>query len=263
MNNNYGLVYPSQDEFYNVDVTNNNFSKLADSIDMVKAGTSKSAVIVSAHNSVNPLRANADYICGTGDCLSVFTKALEKVNEGGEILFLDGDYYLKERFYINKSVTLRGMGGSHTRINKHTDSTDSVLFNLSKNIKVQDIGFYSHECATDSHGIYVGCNEAVIDSCRFKMTQVLRADVYTNIYLSNLGGHIRISNCVFDKYNDERYNIYADGRWDGVIYANYCINSSSGRIMDVRVNLHTPESYDEISFGIQKSKIYVNGVLKG
>ncbi len=263
MNNNYGLIYPSQDSFYNVDVTNSNFSKLADGIDAARSGGSKSSVIVAAYNSNDPLKEYADFKCGTGDCIPVLNSALEKVQEGGELLLLDGDYYIKTCILVEKSISIRGMGGKHTRINKHEDSSDNVMLYLrAGGVRVEKIGIYSNECASDSHGIFVVGSESVIDSCRFKMSEVLGYNVYTNIYLSNIGGHVRISNCIFDKYKDERYNILGEGMWYGVINGNYCINSESGKPMDVRINLYNQESYENMSVGAQRSQIFVNGNLR-
>ncbi len=263
MNYNYGLVYPSQDSFYNVDVTNNNFSRLADGIDAAKSGGAKSAVVVAAYNSKNPLKANADFTCGTGDCIPTLNSALEKVNEGGEILLLDGDYYIKTRLMVEKSVTIRGMGGNHSRINKHDDSTDIIMLYLSaRNVNLKDIGIYTDSNASGSHGIFVVGSGSVIEGCRFKMNEIVGYDVYTNVYLSNLGGHVRINGCVFEKYNDDRYNILSDGNWSGVVYGNYCINTESEKQMDVKINLNSNESWQNMSFGAQKSKIYLGGSLK-
>lgn len=263
MNNNYGLVYPSQDSFYNVDVTNNNFSRLADGIDAAKSGGEKASVIVAAFNSKSPLKSCADFTCGIGDCISVLNSAMEKVQNGGEVLMLDGDYYINSRFFIEKSICLRGMGGRHTRIRKHEESSESILLYLrAEGAVVSGIGIYTDECAEDSHGIFVTAAEAVIENCRFKMAEALGHSVYTNIYLSNLGGFIRINGCVFDKFKDERYNILGDGSWYGTVYGNYCINSNSKMPMPVRINLYDDASYENLSIGAQKTELYVGGRLK-
>ena len=264
MNNNYGLVYPSRDSYYNVDVFNSNFSKLADGIDIVKSAGSKSQIIVAAYNSKNPLKGYSDLVCSAGDCSDVFAQALEKAEEGGEILLLDGDFYLKKTFEINRSVTIKGLGKKVTRINKHIDIpvTERAIIHMSAtDISLYDLGIYNNEDETGVHCVTVLRPGQTIDNCYFIMGSSQGSGL-SQIYLSNKGGYVRISNCIFEKYNDLQYSIYIDNVWYGAIYGNCCINADNNESMPLKINLYSDKSRQGIGFGAQNAAVYLNGILK-
>ena len=54
MNNNYNITYPSGTDYYDINVFNNNFSKLADAVDSVRSSGYQGDIIVAAYNSTNP-----------------------------------------------------------------------------------------------------------------------------------------------------------------------------------------------------------------
>ena len=56
MNNNYNITYPSGTDYYDINVFNNNFSKLADAVDSVRSSGYQGDIIVAAYNSTNPLK---------------------------------------------------------------------------------------------------------------------------------------------------------------------------------------------------------------
>lgn len=265
MNNNYNLVYPSQDNYYNVDVFNNNFSSLADGIDMIKSGSSKSQTIVAAYNSKNPLKGYADFVCTSDDCSAVFSSALEQTQAGGEILFLDGSFYLKSCFNINKAVTVRGMGGRFTKINKHPSmpvSANNIISVSAENVTIRDIGVHNIIDDIDMHCICLFRPNQVIDNCCFTQGDSRVGNDMACIYLSNKGGYVRISNCIFEKYDNNADNIYIDANWHGTIYGNTCSEIDSNEPRPVKITLYSDNSYQNIGFGAQNAAVYVRNVLK-
>ncbi len=265
MNNNYGLVYPSQDNYYNIDVFNNNFSKLADGIDMIRSGSSKSQTIVAAYDSKNPLKGYADFVCTANDCSEAFKNALAQTEQGGELLLLDGNFYLKYSFDINKAVTVRGMGGRFTRIHKHESMpvTENNIFKVTaENVNIKDIGIHNIVDGTDMHCICLFRPNQVIDGCCFTQGDSRPGNNMSGIYLSNKGGYVRISNCTFEKYNNTTDNIYIDDKWYGTIYGNACSEIDSDSPLPVKITLFSDKSYENIGFGAQNGAIYVGSTLK-
>ena len=53
MNTNYGLTYPKETDFYDINIFNSNFSALADGIDSVKNTTVKGnhEIVIASENS--------------------------------------------------------------------------------------------------------------------------------------------------------------------------------------------------------------------
>lgn len=74
-------------------------------------------IVVSAYDTKNPLKANADYTCTSTNASSVLKTAINAVALGGTVEFLDGTYnlqYDEDAIELNKAINIVGSG--HTTI---------------------------------------------------------------------------------------------------------------------------------------------------
>lgn len=261
MNGNYGLTYPSEKDYYDVNVTNENFSKLADGIDAVKSGGLRKEVVVAAYNSKNPYKVVADFVCTKDNCSTVIANAINNCCDGGVVLLLDGDYYLKSTVNINKVVSLWGYGNK-TRIIQADNFTGYALFNLAANnislkqLKLED----SITSVRGIHLITITSQIAGIGGCEFYMNRGGEdntvAPVYTEAYSCRLlmvGNYIR-------KHDDGKYCVNADStNLCGVVVGNYCENMDSDSELAIGINVKNTGSVSKVKHGAQNTKFYVNG----
>lgn len=77
MNTNYGLTYPKETDFYDINIFNRNFSALADGIDKAKNNNtvkSNYEIVIASENSSERVKKTADFICSAEDSSIVFQK---------------------------------------------------------------------------------------------------------------------------------------------------------------------------------------------
>ena len=257
MNNNYGLVYPDENDYYDINVFNQNFSSLADAIDKNKgAGGSRGEIIVAAYNSKNKLRDSADHTCTRDDCSDIIKQATQEAGEGGTVLLLDGDFYVNKTIEITDSVRLKGLGMYCTRL-QVANIFSAVDLNTSK-AYIQDMGFFCCDgVEMNSMAIEVSQAFNVIENCHFHMNYSTSEDTVAAIYIDANGYNI-IRSCFFEQpegrymINSPKYNMR------GMIYGNYAEQIDSDNSIAIKINLKDRTSYDNMSFGAQKSEIYIN-----
>jgi len=92
------------------------------------SGTLRSATkIIAAHNSIDT--TSADYMCdGTNDEVQVAQAVADLGTVGGEILFLEGNYYYSASVTVKSSITFKGVGSGYGW------SPGSVNFYLMANV---------------------------------------------------------------------------------------------------------------------------------
>lgn len=265
MNNNYNITYPSETDYYDINVFNNNFSKLADAVDSVRSSGYQGDIIVAAYNSTNPLKNYAHFTCTQSDCSAILNSAINKVNAGGKIILLDGDFYLSSFWTINKNVHITGMGKFFTTFNKRNDNTQAQLIKITANdVLIENIGFKTNPNTTNSNIILISSIRAEINSCYFYITYTGSGDNACPILCTYQFGYMAIRNCVIDKYKDSRYIVRAENsQWRGTMTGNYVTNISDNSQLAVAVNLMNQTSKEQIDFGGQKTAIYIKGNLVG
>ncbi|MBS4869089.1 MAG: hypothetical protein KHZ95_05250 [Eubacterium sp.] len=263
MNNNYNITYPSGTDYYDINVFNNNFSKLADAVDSVRSSGYQGDIIVAAYNSTNPLKNYAHFTCTQGDCSNILNSALSKVNAGGRIILLDGDFYLTNIWTINKKVHITGMGKFYTTFNKRDDNIQAQLIKTTANeILIENIGFKTNPNTSNSNIISIGSNKVEINSCYFYITYTGSGDSACPIHFSYQFAYTAIRNCLIEKYKDNRYIVRAENsQWRGIMTGNFVTNISDNSQLAVAVNLMNQTSKDQIDFSGQKTAIYIKGSL--
>lgn len=261
MNGNYGLVYPSESDYYDVGVTNLNFSKLADSIDDIKSGGLKKEVVVAAYNSLNPYKEVSDYVCGRTNASEVLANAVNDCCEGGVILFLDGDYYFSSAVEINKSVTLWGYGSS-TRFIQGDEFTGYALIKLNKaDSVVREICFEDNLKAVGGiHFINVNAVSVSVGDCSFIMNRGSEDNYVAPVYITAYRCRILMVGCFIRKHNDLKYTISAnETALYGVVMGNYCECIDDDSELSVRINVVSSDSVKKIKCGAQDTMFFVKG----
>lgn len=259
MNNNYNLTYPKETDYYDINVFNTNFSNLADAIDNSRSGGGSGSggeVIVAAHNSKSPLRSSADYTCTQEDCSDTIQQAVTAAGEGGTVLLLDGDFYVKSTIEITTTVRFKGLGMYNTILN--VDNIFSAIHLDAANSYIEDIGFHCGD-GTNRNTIAIEIAESfiVVENCHFRMNYSSKSDSVAAIYIASNGYNV-IRNCFFEQpegrymVNSPEYNMR------GLIYGNYAEELNSDKSISIKINLRDRTSYDSMSFGAQKSEIYIS-----
>lgn len=264
MNNNYNLTYPSENDYYDINVFNNNFSKLADGIDEAKAGGYSGEIIIAAYNSTNPLKSCADYKCTQSDCTSILNAAVSKADNKGKIVLLDGDYYLENIWTINKSLHITGMGKFFTKIHEGDNSIKPNILRITgSEVLIDNIGFEINGNTGNSNLISIGNDKIEINSCYFYLPYNLNsADSAAPIVFECQFVYSSIKNCFFEKYKDDRYVIRAEDTYViGTISGNFVRIIDTNTQIAVPVNLQSAQSYEQIDFGNQKTTVYLKGIL--
>ena len=260
MNSNYNLNYPSANDYYDINIFNNNFSKLADGIDDAKAGGYKNEVIVAAYNSKSPLKDCADFVCTQDDCTSILNSAVTKAYEGGTIRFLDGDYYLTNILEIRKSINIKGDGKYSTILHKKGNYA-YLLKHYGSKSHIEKIGF---ECNTEALNLcllLIGNNKIEIDDCYFNVPIDGGQNDAAPITIDYDFGYTAIRNCLFEKYKNTRFVVQAENsQWRGIMTGNFVTYIPDHTQIPVAVNLKNSTSHNEVDFGSQKTTIYIKGV---
>lgn len=258
MNNNHNLVYPKETDYYDINVFNNNFSRLADAIDSTTIDK-REEIIVAAYNSTSPLKSSASFTCTQGDCSPIIAQAVNAAGNGGTVILLDGDFYVNTVCRINKSVHIKGLGKFYTRLNSNKASVLSILNLGEMYITVENIGFYTEPGSSNSYAIDVATTYAVIKDCYFNMKYLDVSDDAAAI-LIYCSGYTSIRNCIFEQADDSRFMVNSkDYVWKGNMYGCYAQVFSTYNQIPIKVNLMNAAGANEISFGAQNTKIYVKG----
>ena len=259
MNSNYNLSYPTADDYYDINIFNNNFSNLADGIDDAKAGGYKSEVIIAAYNSQNPLKNCADFTCTQSDCITILNAATEKVYTNGTIRFLDGDFYLSSEWTIKKSLNIKGDGKYSSTIHKKGNYAYLIKLHGEK-IIVENIGI---ECNVDYLNyclFYIANDKIEINNCYFNVPLNGAENEAAPIILGYNFGYTAIRDCLFEKYKNTKYIVRAEeSDWRGIMTGNFVTNIDSQTKLPVAVNLKSSLCRTQIDFGSQDTAIYIKG----
>ncbi len=260
MNNNYDIVYPTENDYYDINVFNQNFSTLADAIDRnTGAKGSGGEVIVAAYNSKSPLKSSAGYTCSQEDCSATIKQASEAAGEGGTVLLLDGDFYVKTTVEIKQSIRFRGLGMYYTRLN--VDNIFSGINLDAPRSYISDMGiFCGSGSGLNTIALMLSQSFIVVENCHFCMNYSDVSDTVAAIYIDSNGYNV-IRNCFFEQ-PEGRYMINSpEYNMRGIIYGNYAEVLNSDKAIAIKINLRDRTSYDNMSFGAQKSEVYIGSSL--
>ena len=92
MNTNYGLTYPKETDFYDINFFSSNFSALADGIDsaIIITVIGNHEIVIASENSSERVKKVADFICSAEDSSIVFQNAINAVEVGCSIFVASG-----------------------------------------------------------------------------------------------------------------------------------------------------------------------------
>ena len=263
MNNNYGLVYPSEKDYYDVNVTNNNFSKLADGIDLVKGGGLKKEVVIASFDTQNKFKEAADFVATKNNGSEIFTSAVSQCCEGGRIVVLDGTYYFNFMVNINKSVQILGFGAK-TRIIQGNTFKEYALFNVSaNNTTLKDISFSDNSMSERSiHLVCVSGGNIAIGNCDFTMERSDSDDSVAPVYTDGYRCRILMVGCYIRKHKDSKYSINAGKTiLIGVVAGNYCENIDTDEELSLEINVINKLSASRVKYGAQNTVLRIKGAV--
>lgn len=261
MNGNYGLVYPAEKDYYDVNVTNSNFSKLADGIDAVKSGGLKKEVVIASYNTANPYKSVSDYVCTETNASEILAEAVNSCCEGGVILFLDGDYYFGSMVTVDKSVTIWGYG-TNTRFIQADQFTGYAILELTKdNTVVKEICMEdSVKAVSGIHLISVSAQSVSVGDCSFVMNRSNESNGVAPLYTESYRCRVLMVGCYIRKHNDAKYVINAENTVIyGVVMGNYCECIDNDEELSVSINVKNIASAQKVKYGAQNTKLFVNG----
>lgn len=267
MNNNYGLVYPSLKDYYDVNVTNSNFSKLADGIDAVKSGGLKKEIVVATYDTVNSYKDVADYVCTKTNASEILQKAIDSCKSGGVIMLLDGSYTINATVNINKEITIMGFGNK-TNIIQADVFTGYTMFNASaNNITIKDLTFNdSTNAITSVYFVTVNNISIKIGGCDFILNRNNTQNQYAAIYCPGYKCRVLVMGCYMRKHNDSGSFIYSgDCITTGVVMGNYCEDIDDDNELPITIWAKNNDSAAKIKNGAQKTVINLKtgGVYNG
>ncbi len=127
----YYMTLPDQEDFYDVDILNENYSLIDEELNRLSCDLGDLATVAKT-GIYNSLGGKPFVVCSTAQEL---VTALDNMdNDGGAVYLLQGTYEFTEQLYIGKNnVTIMGSGAG-TVI-----STTSKLSVSGNNVKIRDL----------------------------------------------------------------------------------------------------------------------------
>lgn len=262
MNGNYGLVYPAERDYYDVNVTNSNFSKLADGIDSVKSGGLKREVVVASYDTVNPYKSVSDFVCTKNNASAVLSQAAEKCCEGGVIVLLDGTYILSSTVEFDKTVTIVGYGMNTRIVQSDVYSNYSLIKINGANSVVKDICIEDNVKSTRFvHLVAVSATSVSFCNCNFIINNQGTGNEASPIYTQAYRCRIMMLGCYIRKHSNNKYVINAgDTVLLGVVTGNYCECIDDDSELAISINVINNNSAGRVKYGAQNTEFYVKGV---
>ncbi|MCC8014809.1 MAG: tape measure protein, partial [Eubacterium sp.] len=114
----------------------------------IAEASKRTHIVIASYDTLNPLKANADYTCTSTDASDVLTQALSEIRAGGRIELLDGTYNMQwneavqgnDEVYsvdINlANVTIEGSGWGTTIVQCQDDDETMAAFRISREARV-------------------------------------------------------------------------------------------------------------------------------
>ncbi len=118
----------------------------------IEEASKRTHIVIASYDTLNPLKANADYTCTSTNASDVLTEALSEIAAGGRIELLDGTYNMQwneavqgnDEVYsvdINlANVTIEGSGWGTTIVQCQDDDETMAAFRISaKNVTIKNL----------------------------------------------------------------------------------------------------------------------------
>lgn len=263
MNTNYGLTYPSESDYYDINVFNSNFSKLADGIDSSKSGTAQKGnaeIVIASSNSSARIQAAADYICPQGNSSTVFQQAVDEAEYGCSVFVAPGDYTFASTVNISKRLYIHGCNNSSNLAQAAADSVKAVFSVASggRDSEFRNLKFSDAKGNSSEPIIYVQAENIVFDTCWFEQYHNSTLSV-NSIYFQNCAALMRIVNCCFARMESDSAVIINCSKVNaaGIVSGNYCLSNNGMGNMPVKIWVKDNSSSGRIMTGSQNTSVVI------
>lgn len=259
-NLNMGLTYPTAEDYYDVEVFNSNFSRIAD----LACRNRESKIIVATYKSRDPLVSYADFYCTDDNAGAIIKNAVDAAGPGGKVLLLDGTYYIKEEVFADKGVIIEGLDRSKTILQQvDADGVAPIALKLwADNIWVRNLTIRAAENqTTPAAPISVFFDNCTIENVIFDFTTTQATGAYP-IYFGT--GSIRacVRYCLFYRnVTPEPGDMKAENtNFAGIFIGNMAIGPQYS-FENVRISLPSETSYNYSTFAGQVTDVYLGTEL--
>ncbi len=257
MNTNYGLNYPKETDFYDINIFNQNFSNLADGIDNVKNNTVKrnSEIVIASENSSERVRKSADFICPAEDSSIVFQNAINSIDVGCSVFVASGDYKFKSTVNINKMLYIYGCNNRTNLCQAGADNVKAVFNITADDVELKNLKFSDSKGNSSEPMIYIQAVNTVIDTCWFEQYQNSKLGV-NSLCFRNCSAFMRIVNCCFARMENDSATIIncSDAPAAGIISGNYCLSNIYMGNMPVKISVKDSSSKSKLITGNQNTE---------
>jgi hypothetical protein len=257
-----GLTYPTKDDYYSIDVINENFSKVT------KAILKKDAVYVASYDSNDDDKALADYVCTEENAGTILNKAVENAKKYAEIVILGGTYNINESVVINKSLKIMGMG-SETILKQVDDygETYNIFVAEAENITISNLRLEDNDVSTSPKWlIFVESDNIVIENVVLHFDNSKETDI-SMVHFSKDCTDGTVKYCRFVRSfsrsdKEECYDITSYGSSFGGIYSANRAYDDESDFSQVRVSFFGEDNYKNTAISGQNTDVYIAYKLK-
>lgn len=250
---NYKMTLPQPQDYYDVEVFNNNF-KIIDKA-LLKSG--KDRTIVASFDTDAYGKAVADYVCDENNAQQTLQQAVSSLKYGGELFLMEGTYYINSCLRINKSIVIKGRGCHFTKLIKN-QGTEALINICADAVTIEGVMLVDDYDDKDNlrDMLLLGKSDAHLKNVFFvqKGQQLAQSSMVRLVADSE---YIRIDNCrFFREYSLNERCMLNLGRFkfSGCIMGNFISGNDN-----FSINFCDEESRDNtIVYGNHKTDIYIN-----
>lgn len=254
---NYNLILPEAEDYYDVAVFNENFS----CIDKVMNSSGNDKIIIASYDTSSNKKAKADYVCTSTNAAYIIQQAIDEAKDGDEILLLRGTYNIRSTVEINKGVTITGKGMAHTALVKEEDNNFGPIFNITGlNVRIEKLMLCEYNQSSGVRNIILmGGNNIILKEVFF---------VQRGKSLDGSAIVKSVADCYYSRIQDCR--IYRDVVDDNIMFDLSAYGFSGavlGNILsgasNISLNFNNDTSRNNTAvYGNHSIEIYVNNVRK-
>lgn len=187
-------------------------------------------IVVSAYDTKNPLKTNADYTCTSTNASSVLKTAINAVAQGGKIELLDGTYnfqYGEDSIELTKAVTIEGSGHTttiHQPADENSGEAKPIFIISGQNVRLKGMMLCDKNVTSPVAMIEQQTQGAIYDDVFFIFNAAETSSYGACIRGSNDCNYTRIQNCrVYKGFNNSGITMFDFSNctgFGGVIGAN-------------------------------------------
>lgn len=187
-------------------------------------------IVVSAYDTKNPLKTNADYTCTSTNASSVFKTAINAVALGGTVELLDGTYnlqYDEDAIELTKAINIVGSGHTTTiyqPADENSGEAKPIFIISGQNVRLKGMMLCDKNVTSPVAMIEQQTQGAIYDDVFFIFNAAETSSYGACIRGSNDCNYTRIQNCrVYKGFNNSGITMFDFSNctgFGGVIGAN-------------------------------------------